>query len=91
MEALTNASKMRLQVLRRDHYKCRVCHWMGDEITLEVHPVCPSAASIDNMFTICARCRNLIETWAVVTARSFREPAPALLSSRLRNEKAIFL
>jgi hypothetical protein len=49
-------SKLRLCVLRRDHYNCCSCGTAGDEITLEIHPF---AAGIDDpnaLITLCARC-----------------------------------
>jgi 5-methylcytosine-specific restriction endonuclease McrA len=59
--AQMNPSKMRLQVLRRDHYRCRSCNRTGDEITLEVREICPRASTIDEMLTLCAQCRSLVE------------------------------
>jgi hypothetical protein len=55
------ASRMRLQVLRRDHYRCRNCNRGGDEITLEVRPIRPAATTIEGMLTLCAHCRSLVE------------------------------
>ena len=65
-----NPSKMRLQVLRRDHYRCRSCDQTGDEITLEVRPIRPGASSIEELLTLCAHCRNLVEQWNITASRS---------------------
>ena len=60
-EARPNPSKLRLQVLRRDRYRCRNCNRMGDEITLEVSKIRPCAATIEEMLTLCVHCRDLAE------------------------------
>jgi 5-methylcytosine-specific restriction endonuclease McrA len=61
--ARMNASKLRLEVLRRDRYRCRNCNRMGDEITLEVRQICPRASTIEEMLTLCVHCRSLAEHW----------------------------
>lgn len=60
-EALGNPSKVRHYVLRRDHSRCRGCNRMGDEITLEVRRVRPDASDIEDMLTLCVRCRRIAE------------------------------
>jgi len=77
IDGRTNASKMRLQVLRRDHSRCRNCNQPGDEITLEVRPIRPGATTIEEMLTLCARCRSLVERWN----SGGKAPLPVLLKS----------
>ena len=60
------SSRARLQVLRRDHYRCRRCNQMGDEITLEVRHIRPGASSIEETITLCAHCRDIVEQSNVV-------------------------
>jgi len=62
-DACANPSKMRLQVLRRDHFRCRGCGRQGDEITLEVMRILPEASTMEEMLTLCAHCRSLVERW----------------------------
>ncbi len=54
-------SKLRLCVLLRDHSQCRNCHLPGDEVTLEVRPIRPGASGIEEMLTLCVRCRSLVD------------------------------
>jgi DNA-directed RNA polymerase subunit M/transcription elongation factor TFIIS len=63
IEARVNSSKMRLQVLRRDRYKCRSCNRAGDEVTLEMRQIRPSASTIEEMLTLCVHCGNLVDQW----------------------------
>lgn len=65
IEGGLNRSKMRLQVLRRDCYKCRGCNQAGDEITLEMRQIQPGASTIEEMLTLCVHCRNLADQWNV--------------------------
>jgi hypothetical protein len=71
--ALANTSRMRLQVLRRDRYKCRGCNLAGDEIILEVQQIRPRASTVDELLTLCVHCRNLAEQRKITTdsAREF--------------------
>src|ERR1035437_6684306 len=68
VEARLNLSKMRLQVLRRDRYKCRSCNQAGDEITLEMRQIRPSASTIQEMLTLCVHCRNLVDQWNITAS-----------------------
>lgn len=67
--ARMNPSRIRLEVLRRDCYRCRSCNQLGDEITLEVRQICPGASTIEEMLTLCVHCRNLAKRWNI-TANS---------------------
>jgi len=58
-----NPSKIRLNVLRRDRYRCKRCGQTGDEVTLDVLRTGPEASSIEAMITLCAHCRDLVEQW----------------------------
>ncbi len=49
-------SKLRLCVLHRDHYHCRLCGTPGDEITLEIRPLAPGIEDPNTLITLCARC-----------------------------------
>jgi hypothetical protein len=53
---------LRMQVLRRDHYRCRACDKKGDEITLHVYPIRPLGSQVETMVTLCASCQSLMET-----------------------------
>ena len=70
IEAPVNSSKMRLRVLRRDRYRCRSCSQTGDEITLEVRQIQPSASTIEEMLTLCVHCRNLVNQWNIIANSS---------------------
>lgn len=57
IDGSANPSKTRLNVLRRDHFRCRKCGQAGDEITLEVLRTRPEDATIEAMITLCYPCR----------------------------------
>lgn len=63
-----NPSRMRLQVLQRDRYRCRGCNRTGDEITLEVRQIRPGATGVDEMVTLCTPCRHLVEQWNIAAS-----------------------
>jgi 5-methylcytosine-specific restriction endonuclease McrA len=63
-------SRMRLQVLRRDNYRCRRCNQTGDEITLEVRQIQPGSSSIKKTLTLCAQCRDVVERSKITTCSS---------------------
>lgn len=65
IDTQANPSRMRLQVLRRDRYRCRSCNRVGDEITLEVLPIWPRASTIEEMLTLCVHCKKLFEQWNI--------------------------
>jgi hypothetical protein len=52
---------MRLEVLQRDHYRCRRCNKGGDEITPEVCTIREDRANAEEVLTLCVLCRNLVE------------------------------
>ena len=52
-------SGQRMKVVRRDRYRCRSCDRRGDEVTLEIHQICPGASDITGMLTLCPNCREL--------------------------------
>jgi len=56
-----NPSVMRLQILWRDRYRCRCCGQRGDDVTLEAWRTQPNATAIEQMLTLCHRCRNLAD------------------------------
>ena len=53
------SSRLRLQVLRRDRYRCRWCTQAGDEITLEVCQTHADAPDVEGNITLCAYCSAL--------------------------------
>jgi len=71
IDTLANPSRMRLQVLRRDRYRCRSCNRVGDEITLEVLPIWPRASTIEEMLTLCVHCKKLVEQWNIKPSIDF--------------------
>lgn len=52
-------SVQRMKVVRRDRYRCRGCDRRGDEVTLEIHQICPGASDISAMLALCPNCREL--------------------------------
>jgi hypothetical protein len=52
-------SKIRLRILRRDHYRCRGCDMSGDEITLTLRQIHPAASRSEEVLTLCTRCQDL--------------------------------
>jgi hypothetical protein len=52
-------SKIRLRILRRDHYRCRGCDMSGDEITLTLRQIHPAASRPEEVLTLCTRCQDL--------------------------------
>src|ERR1017187_5794823 len=92
-----NPSMTRLQVLRRDRYRCRCCGQRGDEITLEVCGIHPNARAVEEMRTLCHRCRNSADEAAIQVAavpdlsqhllRPFRTKPVLLSRTRRRKEK----
>ncbi len=73
--------KLRLYVLRRDHYNCRLCGTPGDEITLEIHPLAPGIEDPNTLITLCARCSR--ESPRYKTAEVKERCAPLLHQSPL--------
>jgi hypothetical protein len=51
-------SHLRVKVMRRDRYRCRVCDRRGDEITLSAHCIDSIGLSKDRMLTLCETCRK---------------------------------
>src|SRR5260221_11216630 len=51
--------KIRLRILRRDHYRCRGCDKSGDEITITLHQIHPEASRLEEVLTLCTRCQDL--------------------------------
>ncbi len=56
-------SEQRMKIVRRDRYRCRGCDRRGDEITLEIHRICPGACGIAGMLALCPRCRQLAKAF----------------------------
>lgn len=56
-------SGQRMKVVRRDRYRCRGCDRRGDEVTLEIHQICPGASDIAGMLALCPNCRELANTF----------------------------
>jgi len=90
-ESRPNPSKLRLQVLRRDRYKCRSCDHAGDEITLEVCQIRPCGSTIDEMLTLCVHCRDLAGRWNITASdiRDFLEQFHYRVSSMAAHEPPI--
>jgi lipopolysaccharide/colanic/teichoic acid biosynthesis glycosyltransferase len=49
------SSRMRFQVLRRDHYRRRMCNQTGDDITLDVHQIQPGPSSQGDCMNACLK------------------------------------
>jgi hypothetical protein len=58
-------SKLRIRVLRRDHYRCRACDTKGDEITLLIYCVHPDVISMDGFLTLCFSCKTAAKFHAI--------------------------
>jgi len=69
-DASMTSSMLRLHVMRRDHYRCRGCGKMGDEITLEVRRIKPDASDSNAMLTLCVHCRKLVEQGSLAATSS---------------------
>jgi 5-methylcytosine-specific restriction endonuclease McrA len=67
-DASMNPSKMRLHVVRRDHYRCTGCRQMGDEVTLDVRRIQPAASNSEEMLTLCVHCRRPVEQWNIAAS-----------------------
>ncbi len=52
-------SGRRMKVVRRDRYRCRGCDRRGDEVTLEIHQICPGASDTAGMLALCPNCLEL--------------------------------
>ncbi len=59
IDSQVNWSGQRMKVVRRDRYRCRGCDRRGDEVTLEIHEICPGASDIAGMLALCPNCREL--------------------------------
>lgn len=53
---------IRMHILRRDEYSCRVCGRKGDEITLQVYPVQSVFFIAKELITLCAGCHHATES-----------------------------
>jgi hypothetical protein len=51
----SSRTRLRMQVLHRDHYRCRNCGSPGDEITLQVSLVCLNGRRPEAL-ALCAPC-----------------------------------
>jgi hypothetical protein len=61
-------SGQRMKVVRRDRYRCRGCDRRGDEVTLEIHQICPGASEIAGMLALCPNCRELANAFQLSAA-----------------------
>jgi hypothetical protein len=52
-------SKVRVEVLRRDRYRCRGCDRAGDEITLSIYRLEEGLLQSDRTLSLCARCHEV--------------------------------
>ncbi len=59
IDSRLNWSGQRMKVVRRDRYRCRGCDRRGDEVTLEIHQICPGASDMAGMLALCPNCREL--------------------------------
>ena len=54
-------SRLRLRVLRRDHYRCRGCDQKGDEITLKAQQIHRDSSRSEGFLTLCTPCQHLVQ------------------------------
>jgi 5-methylcytosine-specific restriction endonuclease McrA len=52
---------LRLEVLRRDGYRCRSCGKKGDRSSVEAIPVRPGDFRLHAVMTLCPACRSMID------------------------------
>lgn len=52
---------LRMYVLQRDGYRCRLCLRRGDEITLRVDSIKPERLSVDELLTLCNSCHPIAQ------------------------------
>jgi hypothetical protein len=53
--------ELRLEVLRRDGYRCRSCGKKGDRSSLEATPVRPGDFRLRAVMTLCPACSSMID------------------------------
>jgi hypothetical protein len=51
--------RMRLQMLRRDRFRCRACDRQNGEVLLTIHSIRPGLSQTDELLTLCTSCRSL--------------------------------
>jgi hypothetical protein len=60
---------VRMQVLRRDRYRCLACHREGDEITLNVDAIWSLSSSVDGLITLCEPCHHAAQNLRIAGDR----------------------